>query len=75
MKFLLLVTWFMHDQPPSNYQVTFSSSEACETARLQVIKEAERVRQDIVRAAPDRELGRTLSALHGPTVSAVCVTQ
>ena len=35
--FLLLVTWLMHDQPPSNYQVTFSSFEACEAARLKVI--------------------------------------
>jgi hypothetical protein len=29
---LLLVTWFTPDQPTTNYQVAFSSPEACETA-------------------------------------------
>jgi hypothetical protein len=40
MKFLLLVTWLMYDQPASNYQVGFSSLEACEAARNQLIKDA-----------------------------------
>jgi hypothetical protein len=44
--FLLMVTWLMHDQPPSNSQVTFSSLEACEAARLKVVNDAQRVRQD-----------------------------
>jgi hypothetical protein len=30
--FLLLVTWFTPGQPTSNYQVTFSSLEACEAS-------------------------------------------
>jgi len=36
MTFLLLVTWLAYGQPPSDYQVPFSSNEACEAARLHV---------------------------------------
>jgi hypothetical protein len=39
MTFLLLVPWLAYGQPPSDYQVPFSSNEACEAARLQLIKE------------------------------------
>lgn len=81
--FLLLVTWLAHNQPPSTTQVTFTSVEACETARLQVIKDAERMRQEklerLVRESQgsgvslaDVRLSATLSA---PSVSAVCVAQ
>ena len=42
MAFLLLVTWLGYAQPPSHYQVEFSSNETCEAARLQLIKDAER---------------------------------
>jgi hypothetical protein len=41
--FLLLVTWLAYAQPPSHYQVPFSSKEACEAARLQLIKDTERI--------------------------------
>src|SRR5262249_58632540 len=41
--FLLLVTWLAYGQPPDHYQVPFSSNEACEAARLQLIKDAERL--------------------------------
>jgi hypothetical protein len=74
MKFLLLVTWFVNNQPPSNYQVTFSSSEACGAARLQVLKEAERMRQDEIDRARGTGLGK-LAGLGATSVSAVCVTQ
>src|SRR5262249_16451177 len=43
--FLLLVTWLALNQPPSHYQVQFSSNETCEAARQQLIKDAERIRQ------------------------------
>jgi len=45
MTFLLLVTWLAFGQPPSHYQIPFSSNEACEAARLQLIKDAERIGQ------------------------------
>jgi hypothetical protein len=70
--FLLLVTWFTPGQPTSHYQETFSSLEACEGARLQVIKDAERVRQGMVRAAPS---DFSIAALSAPSVSAVCAAQ
>jgi hypothetical protein len=78
MKFLLLVTWLLHDQPASNYQVTFNSLEACEAARNQLIKDAERVRQDRIDHALQSGLDEIMAKLQGtasPSVSAVCVAQ
>jgi hypothetical protein len=80
--FLLLVTWFTSNQPPSNYQVTFSSLEDCQTARLQVLKDAERMRQEmrerLTRESqqfnlPGMVVGTKM--LQAPSVSAVCVSQ
>ena len=51
MAFLLLVTWLSYGQPPSDYQVPFSSNEACEAARLQLIKDAERIGQAMIERA------------------------
>jgi hypothetical protein len=48
MAFLLLVTWLGYAQPPSHYQVEFSSNEACEAARLKLIKDAERIGQSMI---------------------------
>jgi hypothetical protein len=76
--FLLLVTWLMHDQPPSNYQVAFSSLEACEAARLKVVNDAQRVRQDKIDQALRSGLDQHMAARLGvvsPSVSAVCVAQ
>jgi hypothetical protein len=82
MTFLLLVTWLAYGQPPSDYQVPFSSNEACEAARLQLIKDGERIgRAMIERAtAQDRQIdGNNKTALlmaaisNAPYVSAVCV--
>src|SRR6516225_4461668 len=59
MTFLLLVTWLAFGQPPSDYQVPFSSNEACEAARLQLIKDAERIGQSMIEraSAQDRQIG------------------
>ena len=59
MTFLLLVTWLAYGQPPSDYQVPFSSNEACEAARLQLIKDAERIGQAMIERAnaQDRQIG------------------
>ena len=81
MAFLLLVTWLSYGQPPSDYQVPFSSNEACEAARLQLIKDAERIRQSMIeRATQDRQIGSNnktallMEAIsNAPYVSAVCV--
>ena len=50
MTFLLLVTWLAYGQSLSDYQVPFSSNEACEAARLQLIKDAERIGQSMATA-------------------------
>jgi hypothetical protein len=77
--FLLLVTWFTPGQPTINYQTPFSSSETCETARLQVIKDAERMKQDLFDRYRQSNLppmvGTSFAAAAAPSVSAVCVAQ
>ena len=81
MAFLLLVTWLGYAQPPSHYQVEFSSNEVCEAARLKLIKDAERIGQSMIeRAAQDRQMGSNnktallMAAIsNAPYVSAVCV--
>jgi hypothetical protein len=76
--FLLLVTIATPGQPTTNYQVTFSSPEACDTARLQVINDAKRVRQekfDIAVRNGLPELYAGMMAANLPSVSAVCVAQ
>ena len=82
MTFLLLVTWLAYGQPPGDYQVPFSSNEACEAARLQLIKDAERIGKAMIEraTAQDRQIGgNNKTALlmaavsNAPYVSAVCV--
>jgi hypothetical protein len=82
MTFLLLVTWLAYGQPPSDYQVPFSSNEACEAARLLLIKDAERIGQAMIERAnaQDRQIGGNnktallMAAIsNAPYVSAVCV--
>jgi len=81
MAFLLLVM-LSSAQPPSHYEVEFSSDEACEAARLQLIKDAERIRQSMIEraTAQDRQIGSNnktallMAAIsNAPYVSAVCV--
>ena len=80
--FLLLVTWLVYAQPPSHYQVEFSSNETCEAGRLQLIKDAERIGQSMIEhaTAQDRQIGSNnktallMAAIsNAPYVSAVCV--
>ena len=82
MAFLLLVTWLAYGQPASDYQVEFGSKEACEAARLQLIKDAERIGQSMIEraSAQDRQIGSNnktslvMAAIaNAPYVSAVCV--
>jgi hypothetical protein len=80
MAFLLLVTWLGYAQPPSHYQVEFSSNKACEAARLKLIKDAERIGQSMIATTQDRQIGSNnkttllMAAIsNAPYVSAVCV--
>ena len=83
MAFLLLVTWLGYAQPPSHYQVEFGSNEACEVARLKLIKDAERIGQSMIERATalqERQIGSNnkttllMAAIsNAPYVSAVCV--
>ena len=81
MAFLLLVTWLGYAQPPSHYQVEFSSNEACEAARLKLIKDAERIGQSMIERATaldkigsNNKTALSMAAIsNAPYVSAVCV--
>jgi hypothetical protein len=68
MKYLLLVTWIVSGQPPSIYQATFNSGEACEVARKAVLAEGRRLaaeREQRGAAALGQQVGR-LEALSAP---------
>lgn len=76
--FVLLVTWIVSGQPPSSYQTTFNSAEACEAARNAVLADGQRLKaeyeQKALIAAGDQEGAAALSLL-APRVTAVCAAQ
>ena len=76
--FLLLVTWFTPGQPTTSYQVEFNAPEICEAARIKVINDAQRVRQEKIDQASRSPMGEEMAILAeqaAPSVSAVCVAQ
>jgi len=77
MKFILLVTWFLQGQPPSSYQVEFSSYDDCDAARGALIAEQKRMQAHAAMVVQNAaKQGRFLSS--GPPVpslTAVCVTR
>lgn len=80
MKHLLLVTWFVAGQPPNSYQANFDSAEACGRARLAILFEVKRLKDEaekrIVDNATDDQLKRLmLMQAKPPTASAICVVQ
>jgi len=77
--YILMVTWFTPIQPPNSYQVTFSSADACDAAKQQVMADAERLKQAKIeqgRQLPNFgvEMG-AVAGLSAPYVSAVCAKQ
>jgi hypothetical protein len=75
--FVLIVTWFVYGQPPTNSQSEFVSAERCELARQMVFADAERLKKDaLAAAAPHTDaMGMTSYTPNPvyPTVSAICV--
>lgn len=49
--FVLAVTWFVVNQPPSNYQMTYTTREACDSAKAQLFAEAKRLADETEREA------------------------
>jgi len=75
-KVLLLVTWLVQDQPPSNYQATFDSMEACLQAQAEVIADGDRMKQGVI--DHNNWLAKNSTAYNPgipPEVSAVCAAQ
>ena len=76
--FILLVTWIVFGQPPSSYQVTFNSAEACESARAAVLVEGQRLKEEFLQRATTATRGgkqTPLFAIAAPAVTAVCAAQ
>jgi len=76
---LLLVTWFVYGQSPNSYQIPFSSAEVCEAARDLLLKEPERLYDEMSRrrmtpaASPGFLVETKDFPARSPMVSAVCV--
>jgi hypothetical protein len=74
--YLLLVTWIVsHQVPPSGYQATFNSAEACEAARNAVLAEGQRLKAEyeqkaVIAAGGQR--GAALLSMAAPKVTAIC---
>ena len=68
MKIILLVTWIVSGQPPSNYQVTFDTWEKCDAARNEVLLDRDRM----LKGMGGMIMG---PGTHLPVVSAVCAAQ
>jgi hypothetical protein len=77
MNVILLVTWLIPGQPPSNYQTPFSSMETCQVARSAVLAEAVRLNaeQDKYAARIRSQGGVVVYDPPPKQVTAVCVTQ
>jgi hypothetical protein len=75
---LLLVTWIVSDQPPSSYQVTFNSAEACEVARKAVLADGQRFKderyQKMLAMTGNQQIS-ALASLEAPKVTAICAAQ
>ena len=64
--FVLLVTWFVSGQPPSSYQTTFNSAEACEAARNAVLADGRRLKAELEQKG---QLGSLLALTEAPNPS------
>jgi len=72
---VMLVTWMVFGQPPSSYQVAFTSMESCRVARAEVLKDAERVRADSQRKPAGLPANSLYNPGPAPQVTVVCVEQ
>jgi hypothetical protein len=71
--YVLMVTWFYFNQSPVNYQTEFASAELCEGARVDLLHEEIRLRQESEeRSKQDQARGIVRGSITTPTVSAIC---
>jgi hypothetical protein len=73
---ILLVTWFLGQGQAQSYQVQFASLALCDTAKGQVLADADRLAGDVERnysRAIRWGIPNPVRGPPAPTVSAVCV--
>jgi len=59
------VTWIVFGQPPSSYQTTFNSAEACEVARKAVLSDRQRLKDEYYqKASQGQAVNSTLLSFH-----------
>jgi hypothetical protein len=82
MTWILLVTWITQGIPAqrephttSSYQTQFRSQQACETARDEVLRSAQVMRQQMLAEAGNSSDLKEVAILRYPHVSAVCSAQ
>ena len=77
--FVLLVTWLVSGQPPSSYQTTFNSAEACEAARNAVLTDGRRLEAEFEQkafvAAGGSKADAAALSMQAPAVTVVCAAQ
>jgi hypothetical protein len=79
--FILLVTWIVAGQPANSYQAVFSSEQACKMARVGVLVEGQRIREEFEKRAVAGATGSGvppatyLMASPPPSVAATCAKQ
>jgi hypothetical protein len=78
--FVLLVTWLVYNRPPSSYQTTFNSVEACEAARDAVLTDGRRLKAEFEQKAltvfgGTQNMYSAALSMQAPAVTAVCAAQ
>jgi hypothetical protein len=74
--YVLLITWFYYGQPPVISREEFNTPAACETARLRILDDGNRMKREALTAEASQSGNGDLAAAASgpiyPTVSAVC---
>ena len=76
--YILIVTWFVLNQPATTFQTQFSGQAECEAAASQIKAEADRFKQEqLKRDAENRAVPGAMYVAPGsvPKVIAICAKQ
>lgn len=76
--FVLVVTWFYFNQPPTIYQSAFASSDLCESAKAAVLADAQRLKDAAIAGSTQRRSDGSVAIFSNPiypTASAICQKQ
>jgi hypothetical protein len=79
MEAILLLTWLPLGQSVSNHHIVFSSMQACQSARVEILKERDRLfaaeAESYRRAQASAKPGVIYNAKPIPDISAICLSR